>query len=292
MTMPKVMSVKATTATTIAKYPTIGIIGKPDPFQDAWRYVSYVDELRCAILRSNGIPRGILLPNLHLNFQCKDEPSDGILSEFDCGLLFAELAEVDGVVLQGGVTCSAYEVEAAKFCLESGIPIIGICSGFNNMVRALGGEVTNIENDEAMMKRHFQTIPDSDNEDVFTLCKNAHRVVLPDALSILGKLFPPVVKVNSCHTYVAYEDQIPGSHILAICPEDGTVEAFEVPDHPFALAIKWHPELMPDPILNPITNSTQEMQYIFYKFVDKCRVRLKNNCHRRIEALYERMTHL
>ena len=47
----------------------------------------------------------------------------------------------DGIILQGGMTSSAYEVECAKKVIELNKPLLGICAGFNNILRALGGDV-------------------------------------------------------------------------------------------------------------------------------------------------------
>jgi gamma-glutamyl-gamma-aminobutyrate hydrolase PuuD len=48
------------------------------------------------------------------------------------------------------------------------------------------------------------------------------------------------VFVNSRH-HQAVQDVAPGLSVAARAP-DGVVEALEVPVHPFALAVQWHPE--------------------------------------------------
>ena len=66
------------------------------------------------------------------------------------------------------------------------------------------------------------------------------------------------VLVNSIHRYVANEKQINAFKIVAICPIDNTVEAIEIPEHKFAIGVKWHPEFMP------------EMNNLFKRFIQVC----------------------
>jgi len=50
----------------------------------------------------------------------------------------------------------------------------------------------------------------------------------------------PIVQVNSRH-HQSVKDLAPGLEVVARAP-DGIVEAIELPDHPFALGVQWHPE--------------------------------------------------
>jgi putative glutamine amidotransferase len=56
---------------------------------------------------------------------------------------------------------------------------------------------------------------------------------------ILGGSETPV---NSLH-HQAVRDLAPGLRPLGYAP-DGLVEAFELPGHPFGLAVQWHPECL------------------------------------------------
>lgn len=250
----------------LPNYPVIGLVAKVSEEHDAWHYHLIVDELRRVILDSGGIPRGILSPQLHSDFQYVDEADYSTLSPLSYNILRTELSAVDGVILQGGMTSNCYERQAAEICLDSDIPILGICSGFNNLVRALGGDVRSIDPDEAYLARHKQIILKAPDYQHFKLRPAAHPVsISTDSLlfEILGK---NEVMVNSSHTYVAFSSDIRKSRIAAVCPEDKTVEAFEVANQTFAMGIKWHPEMMP------------EMKPLFDHFIDACRER-KVNAH-------------
>jgi gamma-glutamyl-gamma-aminobutyrate hydrolase PuuD len=72
----------------------------------------------------------------------------------------------------------------------------------------------------------------------------------------------PLVAVNSLH-HQACRHIAPGLRAVAHAP-DGLVEALEVPQHPFALAVQWHPECLPE---------APEMRRLFEAFVLACTAR-------------------
>jgi gamma-glutamyl-gamma-aminobutyrate hydrolase PuuD len=58
---------------------------------------------------------------------------------------------------------------------------------------------------------------------------------------ILGE---PVLQVNSLH-HQGIKDLASSLKAAAFAP-DGLIEGVELPDHPFGLAVQWHPEWMTD----------------------------------------------
>jgi gamma-glutamyl-gamma-aminobutyrate hydrolase PuuD len=52
------------------------------------------------------------------------------------------------------------------------------------------------------------------------------------------------LKVNSLH-HQGLREVASTLHITGYAP-DGLVEAVELPDHPFGLAVQWHPEWLTD----------------------------------------------
>jgi gamma-glutamyl-gamma-aminobutyrate hydrolase PuuD len=54
----------------------------------------------------------------------------------------------------------------------------------------------------------------------------------------------PLLAVNSLH-HQAVRALAPSLRAAATAP-DGLVEAIELPSHPFAVAVQWHPECLPD----------------------------------------------
>ena len=59
-----------------------------------------------------------------------------------------QIALCDGIVLQGGGYVDEYECFIAKFCYDYDIPILGICAGKHNMVRAVGGSIGKLGNED------------------------------------------------------------------------------------------------------------------------------------------------
>src|SRR5512138_2672152 len=58
---------------------------------------------------------------------------------------------------------------------------------------------------------------------------------------ILGE---PILKVNSLH-HQGIKDVAPSLHVAGRAP-DGLIEAIELPDHPFGIAVQWHPAWLTD----------------------------------------------
>jgi gamma-glutamyl-gamma-aminobutyrate hydrolase PuuD len=65
------------------------------------------------------------------------------------------------------------------------------------------------------------------------------------------------LQVNSLH-HQGIKDLAPGTKAAAHAP-DGLVEAIELPDHPFGIAVQWHPEWLTD---------QEPIQRLFKAFVD------------------------
>ena len=70
--------------------------------------------------------------------------------------------------------------------------------------------------------------------------------------------------VNSTHHQAVKE--VGKDLVVTACAPDGVVEALELPDHPFCLAVQWHPESLPE--LRP-------HRALFEAFVEAARARMK-----------------
>ena len=84
-----------------------------------------------------------------------------------------------------------------------------------------------------------------------------HEVKIEEGTHIAEIYGEPIVKVNSLH-HQGLKDISPS---LACCrPRAGwIVEAIELPDHPFGLAVQWHPEWLTD---------QESTRNLFRKFVE------------------------
>ena len=153
------------------------------------------------------------------------------------------ISRVDGVVLQGGILSNSYEQEIVKICLEKDVPLLGICCGFNNMVKALGGTLYTEKTD---IHNKYGT-------------DYAHEVIFKENSKLYEIIGRKNVIVNSIHCKIATVDSIKNCDIVGVCPLDNTVEAIEVSNKKFAIGVKWHPELM---------QNESCMNAIFEKFVE------------------------
>lgn len=162
------------------------------------------------------------------------------------------LAHLDGLVLSGGGDLDpehyggarhptlygidrvrdATELELAQAAFERGLPTLGICRGCQVINVAFGGSL-------------IEHLPDEVGEDLAHRgegpgTSSLHPVELaPDSrvAKIVGDVFP---HVSSSH-HQALRRVAEGLAIVGRA-RDGTIEAVERGDHPFYLAVQWHPE--------------------------------------------------
>jgi len=85
----------------------------------------------------------------------------------------------------------------------------------------------------------------------------AHPVVLEPGTRLVGILGENSVSVNSLH-HQGVKDMAPGLTAAGFA-SDRLLEALELPDHPYGLAVQWHPEWLMD---QPAT------QRLFRSFVE------------------------
>jgi putative glutamine amidotransferase len=121
--------------------------------------------------------------------------------------------------------------------IGSGIPMFGICRGFQEVNVAMGGTLTQRLHEVPGLLDHR----DDAEQPLEVQYAPAHDVTLEPGglLSQLAGL--PQIKVNSLHSQ-GVERLAPGL-IVEARASDGVIEAFRVKDAArFALAVQWHPE--------------------------------------------------
>ena len=227
--------------------PIIGIPSKqPEPDKnDLWHRMEVVDDIRYLITRHGGISIMLLPTENTMDFNQTDSGDDTILTKQEIADLQRQVDLCDGIILQGGLYSCQYEVEIARYALDKDMPIIGICAGFNNILRALGGNV--YEDDNRYHNRY-----DKDYRHSIKVVKNTRLY------EIIGK---QDYEVNSLHTMMADIDRVSPYATISAYDKD-IVEAFEVDDKKFVVAIKWHPEIMKD---------EEYVDRLFASFIEACR---------------------
>jgi putative glutamine amidotransferase len=144
-----------------------------------------------------------------------------------------------------------FEMRLLEVYYPTGKPILAICRGFQVLNVFLGGSM--VQDIPAMIgsTHHFQ--------EPGTLTPS-HHVRLEDgclAARLTGKTN---VAVNSFHHQTL--DRIAEPLRPVGYSDEGLVEVVEAPDHPFVLAVQWHPERM---------GYAAEQRSLFEGFIDACR---------------------
>jgi len=127
----------------------------------------------------------------------------------------------------------ALEIELARAVVARQVPTLSICRGCQVLNVALGGTLHEHLPDvvgETLLHRS------PDGED------SARHVVEVEAGSRLAAVMESTrpLPVSSHHQA---PDRVPPSLRVVARADDGTIEALEAPDHPWMLAVQWHPEL-------------------------------------------------
>ena len=229
------------------KKPIIGIIGKVQPQygEDIWHRIDEVDEIRYLIVKNGGIAITLLPTEATLKFNDNDIKDDSVLSDEEKNQLYRQIDLCDGFVLQGGLYSSNYEIEMAKRIIELDKPLIGICAGFNNILRAIGTDVI-----EDKTKSH----------DIYD--KNyRHEISIINDTKLYDLINKNKYDVNSIHTMIAPKENVEGYANISSLSYDGLVESFELNNKKFVIGIKWHPELMLE---------DEFPDKLFEEFISKC----------------------
>ena len=228
--------------------PIIGIIGKVQPQygEDIWHRIDEVDEIRYLIVKNGGIAIMLLPTEQTLSFNDNDIKDNTILSDEEKNELYRQIDLCDGFILQGGLYSSNYEIEMAKRIIELDKPLIGICAGFNNILRALGTDVI-----EDKTKSH----------DIYD--KNyRHEVTVIKGTKLYNLVNKDKYNVNSIHTMIAPKEKVENYAEISSISYDGLVESFELNNKKFVIGLKWHPELMLE---------DEFTKKLFKEFIEKCK---------------------
>lgn len=173
------------------------------------------------------------------------------LSSEDVQLLFSRL---DGILLTGGSDIDprrfngaphprvydvdtrrdSLEIRLVQLAAEKGKPFLGICRGIQVINVALGGSLfTDIADQFPHPLKHdlFPNIPRSYLAHPISVAADSH---LSQVLG--GEAF----EVNSLH-HQGLDRLATPLRAVAYAP-DHLVEGVELPGHPFALGVQWHPE--------------------------------------------------
>jgi len=142
------------------------------------------------------------------------------------------------------------EISLMRSAVNDGKPLLGICRGAQVMNVALGGTLYTHILDQ--LKGAI------DHDYPGNLRRAIVHPVNVDESSRSAEIFgETLLNVNSLH-HQGLKDIAPGLKVVGHAP-DGLVEVVEIPEHPYAVAVQWHPEWLTD---------QPSMRRLFKTFVD------------------------
>jgi len=138
-----------------------------------------------------------------------------------------------------------------RCALDLGVPLLGICRGFQEVNVALGGSLHQAVHEQPGHRDH-RDAPDAALDVAYG---PAHPVEVASG-GLLARITGRThFDVNSLHGQGVHR-LATGLRVEARAP-DGLVEAFSVPaSGAFALCVQWHPEWQPD--ANPVSKALFE----------------------------------
>jgi putative glutamine amidotransferase len=206
-----------------------------------------------AVAKAGGLP--VLIP---INLSMDD--LDVLLTRLD-GILFTGGDDIDPQQygaqphpkVEGiDVERDRLELHLVQAAIQIGKPFLGICRGCQVINVALGGSLY-----EDLTEQH----PGAIQHDKHGLPRDtlAHGIdINPDSL-LAQILEVATTQANSLHHQgIRKLAQVLRASAFAT---DGLVEAFELPDHPFGVAVQWHPEELQE---------HAAMRRLFQAFVHAC----------------------
>lgn len=190
-------------------------------------FSAYVESVR----RAGGVPI-LLSPG--------ETRSDRLIQAVD-GLVFTGGGDIDPERYGGNFHETIYKIDPerdrfeltlAQQAMQADVPVLGICRGMQVLSVASGGQL-------------LPHVPDTFGIGVLhreeQLTPTRHPVELVTSSQLAAIIGLTEIDVVSWH-HQAVTTVPPGWQVAAYAP-DGLIEAVEHADHPWAIALQWHPEM-------------------------------------------------
>ena len=147
------------------------------------------------------------------------------------------------------VTVDLFHIRLMRQILRTRKPVLAISRGMQVLNVACGGTIWQ---DLSLIPR--KTISHMQQS---AMRSEVSHPIRTEKDSLLRKYIGSCLFVNSFH-HQAVND--PGEDVqVSARASDGTIEAVEIRDHPFAIGVQWHPECM--------YRTSPEMRSLFHEFV-------------------------
>ncbi len=218
--------------------PRIAITAGSNPgtTDHAWLRFDYLE----AILKAGGLPF-IIAAGFGDPFERREGLVGEILDGCD-GLLLSGGEDIDPLLF--GETPSPrlgrvdaprdpFEIALLREAIRRDLPVFGICRGLQVLNVTLGGTlIQDIPSELPEAARH------TTGSDRLAI---AHEVDITPDSCLAGLLSPGRIGVNSFH-HQAIKRLGDDLVITAVSPDDEVIEAVEMKERTFVVAVQWHPE--------------------------------------------------
>ena len=216
-------------------------------YKRAYVNKDYVD----AVIRAGGIP--LIIP-----FSTDEE------------VIISQAQLIDGLILSGGHDIDpynygqepsqkigetfperdTYEMILLEESKKRGIPILGICRGFQLINVAAGGT----------LYQDLSLIPGNilKHNQVSNPTLKTHKIEIKEN-SFISSIFGKETMVNSFHHQAV--DKVADDFIVVARASDGVVEAIEHKTYKFLVAVQWHPEML--------AVNCEKARVLFSKFIEE-----------------------
>jgi len=234
------MKGKTTHMGDLAERPIIGITTySRDEDGDFCLPGAYVDSVR----KAGGVP--ILLPPGETDLEA--------LFSFLDGLIFTGGGDIHPDLYGGewhptlymvDTERDTFEVELARRALHSPLPVLGICRGLEVLSVATEGKLVPHVPDQFGEEVAHRTVETAEGNAPQYRKPTPHRVRIEPGSRLARIIGASDIPVMSWH-HQATLTAPAGWRVVAWAP-DGVIEAMEHQQHPWLIAVQWHPELSPD----------------------------------------------
>ncbi|MBT3337760.1 MAG: gamma-glutamyl-gamma-aminobutyrate hydrolase family protein [Anaerolineae bacterium] len=130
------------------------------------------------------------------------------------------------------------EISLTKIAAKGQKPFLGICRGIQTLNVALGGDLyTHIQDQHSEKKKH-NYYPEYPRDLI------SHPVSITKGSKLFEIVGEKEIQVNSLHHQGI--KTLASQLVATAYAPDGIIEAAELPEHPFGIAVQWHPEWIPE----------------------------------------------
>lgn len=244
----------------MSRLPLIGVSACTREIGPQTYHIAGDKYLRAVVVGAGGVP--LVIPALA---ELMDQAT--LLACLDGLLLTGSPSNVEPHQYEGSESAPGTRHDPARdrttlplvrAAIEAGIPVLGICRGFQEMNVAFGGTLHQRVHEVEGFMDHREPA----NEPLAVQYAPRHALHVQPGGVLDGIGLPSEIQVNSIHGQ-GVERLAPGLRVEALAP-DGLVEAFSVEGaRSFALGVQWHPEWQ--------VRTNPDYLAIFQAFGEACR---------------------